>query len=98
MTEAELRVRKQERWRPMHITHADVPTRMRSLGCQLAEVEFPSSLLAPRVYWYTPVRCLDRLAYYGADVWLPKGVSDRLGTTYRRMRPSMAQGRREVIR
>jgi len=85
--------------RPMHITHTDVLTpRMRSLGFQLEEVDFPSYLWAPRVYRHTPVRPLDRLAYYVADVWLPKGISDRLGTAYRRVLPSIARGSREAAR
>lgn len=85
--------------RPMHITHADVLTpRMRSLGFQLEQIEFPSYLWAPRVYRHTPVRPLDRLAYYVADVWLPKGLSDRLGVAYRRVLPSLSRSRREATR
>ena len=85
--------------RPMHITHADVLTpRMRSLGFQLEQIEFPSYLWAPRVYRHTPVRSLDRLAYYVADVWLPKGLSERLGTAYRRMLPSLSRPRGEAAR
>ncbi len=80
--------------RPMHITHADVLTpRMRTLGFQLEQHEFPAYLWAPRVYRHTPMRSLDRLAYYVADVWLPKDASERLGALYRKVLPSLAGGR-----
>lgn len=85
--------------RPMHITHADVLTpRMRSLGFQVEEHAFPTYLWAPRVYRHTPVRAIDRLAYYVADVWLPKPFSERLGAAYRRWIPSMAGSRGEAVR
>jgi hypothetical protein len=85
--------------RPMHITDADVLTpRMRSLGFQNEVHEFPSYVWAPRVYRQTPARSLDRLAYYVADVWLPRGLSDRLGSAYRRVLPSIARTRREEAR
>jgi 2-polyprenyl-3-methyl-5-hydroxy-6-metoxy-1,4-benzoquinol methylase len=80
--------------RPMHITHADVLTpRMRTLGFQLEEHRFQPYVWAPRVYRHTPMRSVDRLAYYVADVWLPKETSDRLGSLYRRVMPSLAKNR-----
>lgn len=80
--------------RPMHITHADVLTpRMRTLGFQLEEHDFPAYVWAPRVYRHTPMRSVDKLAYYVADVWLPKDASDRLGSLYRRVVPSLARTR-----
>lgn len=85
--------------RPMHITHADVLTpRMRALGFQLEEHPFPSYVWAPRVYRHTPMRSVDKLAYYVADVWLPRDTSERLGSLYRRVLPSLVRTRRADLR
>ncbi|MGE3510729.1 MAG: class I SAM-dependent methyltransferase [Vicinamibacterales bacterium] len=85
--------------RPMHITHRDVlASRMRSLGFQLEEHSFPSYVWAPLVYRHTPMRPLDRLAYYVADAWLPKEASERLGSWYRRVLPSLARQRGAGVR
>jgi 2-polyprenyl-3-methyl-5-hydroxy-6-metoxy-1,4-benzoquinol methylase len=85
--------------RPMHIAHADTLTpRMRSLGFQREEYPFPDYVGHPTVYRHTPTRKLDRLAYYVADVWLPRSLSHRLGAAYRRVLPSLAKLPREATR
>jgi 2-polyprenyl-3-methyl-5-hydroxy-6-metoxy-1,4-benzoquinol methylase len=71
--------------RPMHVVHSDVVTpRMRSIGFQPVEVEFPEGMWAPRVWERREVTALDRAGYYVYDNYLNNAFGDRLATLYRR--------------
>jgi SAM-dependent methyltransferase len=78
--------------RPMHVVHSDVVTpRMRSIGFQPVEYQFPDGMWAPRVWEKREVTALDRAGYYVYDNYLNNSFGARLATLYRRTvrRPDM---------
>jgi SAM-dependent methyltransferase len=71
--------------RPMHVVHSDVITpRMRSIGFQPVECEFPEGMWAPRVWERHEVTSLDRAGYFVYDNYLNNAFGARLATLYRR--------------
>jgi len=70
--------------RPMHVVHRDVVTpRIRALGLQPFDREFPSYLWAPRMYEKRAGRAIDRLGYFIYDGYLNNSVGARLAAVYR---------------
>lgn len=71
--------------RPMHVVHSDVVTpRMRALGFQPLDREFPSYVWAPKLYRKQTGRAIDRLGYFVYDGYLNNGLGARLAAVYRR--------------
>jgi SAM-dependent methyltransferase len=71
--------------RPMHVVHSDVVTpRMRALGFQPVDRDFPSYVWAPKLYRKQTGSALDRLGYFVYDGYLNNGFGARLAAVYRR--------------
>src|SRR5207237_9653526 len=70
--------------RPMHVVHSDVVSpRMRSIGFQPVECEFPDFLWPPKMWEKRAVNAVDRAAYYVYDNYLNNAVGARLASVYR---------------
>jgi 2-polyprenyl-3-methyl-5-hydroxy-6-metoxy-1,4-benzoquinol methylase len=70
--------------RPMHVVHHDVVTpRMRFLGYQPVECEFPEAVWPPKMYRKQQTPVMDRLGYFVYDGYLQNGVGARLAAAYR---------------
>ncbi len=81
---------------PMHVVHRDVVTpRMRALGMQPIDCEFPPFVRAPQVYEKRHVAAVDRAAYFIYDNYLRNTFGERLAAMYRRtVRGQPPAGRR----
>jgi SAM-dependent methyltransferase len=89
--------------RPMHVVHSDVVTpRMRSIGFQPVECEFPEGMWAPRVWEKREVTALDRAGYYVYDNYLNNafgaGLAALYRLTFRRQRPVDTAAARGAVR
>lgn len=73
-------------WHPMHVVHRDVVTpRMRSMGFEPIDCQFPRSVLAPRIYERTERPAVERAGYFVYDNYLNNRLGLKLAGVYRQL-------------
>lgn len=72
--------------RPMHVVHRDIVTpRMRSLGFQRMDIDFPPPVVAPQVYRRVDLPLRDRVGYFVYDVYMNNSTGSQIADVYRRL-------------
>jgi 2-polyprenyl-3-methyl-5-hydroxy-6-metoxy-1,4-benzoquinol methylase len=71
---------------PMHVVHTDVVTpRMRSLGFQPTDCQFPHGVRAPQIYAKRSTALVERAGYFVYDRYLQNDLGARIASLYRRV-------------